>query len=124
PSILWAEIESRSHGKSNGSFPAAWTASTCSGTPASRQSAATSRSGKITPVSLFAAITEQSDAPGNAARSAARSSSPDRETGTRTQEATDAHAPSTAGCSTAVVTTLQARPRSTAKATDSVTPEV
>jgi hypothetical protein len=80
--------------------------------------------GKITPVSLFAAITEQSEAPGNARRRASRSSAPDAKTGTRTHSGTCAQAPPTAGCSTAVVTTFRGREPRIASASASVPPEV
>src|SRR5207302_361032 len=77
----------------------------------------------MTPVSLFAAITEQSEAPGSARLRASRSSSPDPNTGTRMHSDAEAHAPDTAGCSTAVVTTLPGRLPRMASASDSVPPE-
>ena len=131
PPILWAEQESKSMGSCRtrtGIFPTACTASVWNGTRCRRHSSPMRSSGNSTPVSLFAAIAEQRLAPGSAASSAARSSLPSPSTGIRMtstpERSSSAQAPSTAGCSTAVVTTfLRARPRS-ASASDSVPPEV
>ena len=112
----------------SGIFPTACTASVWKGTAWRRHSSPIRSSGKAMPVSLFAAIAEHRSAPGSAASRAPRSSCPDRSTGTRTTStpprSSSAQAPSSAGCSTDVVTTLRRpRPR-TASASASVPPEV
>ena len=98
PPSLWAERAIKS-ASGSAIFPAACTASTSNRLPVSRTSAATSASGWITPVSLFAACTATSAGPSDsAARKAARSIWPLPSTGSST---TSSRACSTALCSVA-----------------------
>ena len=131
PPILCAEHDTRSTGSSRmrtGILPTACTASVWNGTRCFRHSSPMRASGKTIPVSLFAAIAEHRSAPGNAASSASRSSRPARSTGTWITAAparsSSAQAPSRAGCSTAVVTTLRRPSPRTASASASVPPDV
>ena len=107
---------------------AACTASTCSGTPRSAHSSAIASTGCSAPVTLLAAITQQSASPGRtSSASAPMSTTPSAVTGAHATSPPYASSGSrTAGCSIALATTRPpaARRPSTARLSASDPPPV